>query len=92
MKSGAKRRRTNQEIEDERVAKAEREAELNQKLAAMASMEARMQQMENQAQNNQAAADILNSLVERGLAEVDENGNIRFQDNGGGGIPMSNSL
>ena len=79
-------------IEDERVAKADREAELNQKLAAMASMEARMQQMENQAQNNQAAADILNSLVERGLAEVDENGNIRFQDNGGGGVPMSNSL
>ena len=36
MKSGAKRRRTNQEIEDERVAKVEREAELNQKLAAMA--------------------------------------------------------
>ena len=92
MKSGAKRRRTNQMIEDERVAKADREAELNQKLAAMASMEARMQQMENQAQNNQAAADILNSLVERGLAEVDENGNIRFQDNGGGGVPMSNSL
>ena len=83
MKSGAKRRRTNQIIEDERVAKADREAELNQKLAAMASMEARMQQMENQAQNNQAVADILNSLVERGLAEVDENGNFRFQDNGG---------
>ena len=92
MKSGAKRRRTNQIIEDERVAKADREAELNQKLAAMASMEARMQQMENQAQNNQAVADILNSLVERGLAEVDENGNFRFQDNGGGGVPMSNSL
>ena len=92
MKSGAKRRRTNQEIEDERVAKAAREAELNQKLAAMASMEARMQQMEDQARNNQAAADILNSLVERGLAEVDESGNINFRDNGGVGGPQSNSL
>ena len=36
MKSGAKRRRTNQEIEDQRVAMELREAELNQKLAAMA--------------------------------------------------------
>ena len=50
-------------------------------------MEARMQQMENQARNNQAAADILNSLVERGLAEVDEDGNINFRDNGAGGVP-----
>ena len=46
-----------------------------------------MQQMENQARNNQAAADILNSLVERGLAEVDEDGNINFRDNGAGGVP-----
>ena len=82
MKAGSKRRRTHHQVEEDKRVKAQREAELNQKLAAMASMEARLQQMESQAQNNQAAADILNDLVQKGLAEVDESGNVKVLNSG----------
>jgi hypothetical protein len=42
MKAGAKRRRTHQEIEDEKLVKAQREQEIGAKLAQFAAMEAQI--------------------------------------------------
>ena len=42
MKAGSKRRRTHQEIEDEKLQKADREQEIATKMAGIARMEARM--------------------------------------------------
>ena len=52
MKAGAKRRRTHQEVEDEKLLKAQREQEIANKTAAFAQMEARMSEMEASARNN----------------------------------------
>ena len=92
MKAGAKRRRTHQEVEDEKLLKAQREQEIANKTAAFAQMEARMSEMEASARNNQAASDILNSFVERGFAEVDENGNVAISENLMTGANQNNNL
>ena len=58
----------------------------------MAQMEARVQQMEAQAQNNQAAADILNGFVDQGYAKVDDNGNVIISEDLMGGANNIGSL
>ena len=92
MKAGSKRRRTHQEKEDEKLLRAQREQEIADKTAAFAQMEARMAEMESKARSNQAASDILNHFVERGLAEVDANGNVSIPDNGMGDVNANSSL
>lgn len=81
MKAGAKRKRTHQEVKDAKLHKANQEQEIAEKAAAFAQMEAKVSEMEAQSRNNQAAADILNGFVERGLAKVDANGNVTMSEN-----------
>ena len=67
LKSGTKRRRTKQEVKDEKEAAQRNELEIQQKLAAAEDMAAQFQGLQASAANNQNAHDILVGLIEKGV-------------------------
>ena len=75
-KIGTKRRRTHQEVLDDKAEMERKEAEIAQKLARFHEMEAKVMQLESQLGNNQQAANILSDMVNQGKAIVDDAGRV----------------
>ena len=65
LKAGTKRRRTKQQIKDEKEEAQRRELEIQQKLAAAEDMAVQFQGLQRSAENNQNAHDILCNLIEK---------------------------
>ena len=74
LKIGAKRRRTKQEIEDQREAELLEKQSIQAKLAQMESLIKKCNELRQKADNNEAANMILNGFLSNGMAQVDENG------------------
>ena len=83
LKSGTKRRRTKQQIKDEKEAAQNREIEIQQKLDAAEEMAVQYQGLQRSAENNQNAHDILCGLIEKGVLLRDEGGNVQPVNLGG---------
>ena len=65
LKIGSKRRRTKQQIHDEKEAAAEEKAEIERKIAAYNSLKAEHEKLKAVAKNNDAAASILSDLISK---------------------------
>ena len=77
LKLGSKRRRTKAQIDEEKEEKQLREEAVNASLLENQRMKHQMAQMEQDNANNSKAATILSELMQKGLVEQDESGNIK---------------
>jgi len=76
LKAGSKRRRTTAEIKAEKEAALLKEQEIQAKLAQYDAMKAKAEALEAKIGEHEGAALIVNDLVARGLAVVDNEGRI----------------
>lgn len=76
LKINSKRRRTKGEIQQEKEEQILKEEAIQQKLDAYEAMQQRLTVLETQANNNAAATNILNAMIDRGEAVQDDQGNI----------------
>ena len=76
LKIGSKRRRTKAEIKAEKEETVRKELEIQQKLAAADQMQAQFLALQDQAQNNQNAHDILCDFLKKGVLVKDSEGNV----------------
>ena len=82
LKIGAKRRRTKQEVQEEHEEALIKEEAISQKVAQYEAMALRIQELEQQATSNQAAANILSEMLQKGEAVQDEEGRISILKDG----------
>ena len=73
LKAGAKRRRTKQEIERERLAEAERLQNIAERMDQVNRMEQELQALRQQQQDFSHTADAVEKLNEAGLLKSDQN-------------------
>ena len=71
MVVGSKRRRTKRQIEEDKEEEIRKEEDTRQALAELASMRARMQELEQQAVNGKAAASLINQMINAGHIQQD---------------------
>ena len=76
IKVGTKRRRTKAQIIQEKQDSIAKEAEIQAKLAKFDEIMQTNALLHQQAQSNQAAAEILTDLVKKGIVDKDENGQV----------------
>ena len=74
LKMSSKRRRTRDEIATQKKADANREAELNAKLAFIAEAEEKLANYDRMAEQNEQATNVINQMQAEGLVNVDGNG------------------
>ena len=74
LKVGSKRRRTQQEIQDQKEEAKLKQEGMEQKLAQINSLMQRCEELE--AKNNDAADLILRDMISKGQVVMDENGNV----------------
>ena len=79
LKAGIKRRRTQRQITDKKAEEAVRQMAIEEKLAKFDELENKVKQAEQEAGNNKVAANILSEMINKGLAFVDENGNVEVR-------------
>ena len=65
LKVGAKRRRTKQEIDAQRLVAEQEKLDIQQKLAEFDAIKAERDQLSQRVENNGAAANILTSLISK---------------------------
>ena len=76
LKVGTKRRRTRQEILDDKEEARIKEEGMQGKLAQIDSLTQRCAELEQKAKGNEAADLILRDMISKGQAVMDENGNV----------------
>ena len=82
MKVTSKRRRTKQEIEFDRIQSAKKEREIAEKLREHATLASQLKDAEDEADRLKGVAKLVKVLVDKGVLQVDEAGNIlRAQPN-----------
>ena len=69
LKIGSKRRRTRQEIEEDKQNELEKENEFRSNQARITELEAQLAQMEQQAEHNRSAAVLVNDLMKGGVVK-----------------------
>ena len=79
---GTKRRRTTQEIKDQKEEAQLKEEETNAKLSQVEELMRRCQELEDRAKNNEAASTILTEMIGQGKAIMDDNGNVSIPQEG----------
>ena len=70
LRVGQKRRRTQKQIEQDKEEAELKQADIDAKLAKTARLEAQLQQMQQQASANQDAREVLDQMLNAGVAEV----------------------
>ena len=74
LKVGTKRRRTRQEILDEKEEARLKEESIEEKLAALEGLALRCARSEAKAKENESANDILKSFLDKGMAVIGDDG------------------
>ena len=74
MKIGSKRRRTKQQIEDEKLAALTKAAAIEDKLKSIDRLQAQLSDMKAQQQEDNEAERILSQMMDQGFVQRDENG------------------
>jgi uncharacterized protein (DUF3084 family) len=69
MKVGSKRRRTKQEIEDQKMEDLTKRQAVEDKMKAFVNLQAELQATQQQVTQNQSAADALQSMMHQGFIE-----------------------
>lgn len=84
MKIGSKRRRTKQEIMDQKTETQVKAQALNDKLASFERLQQELEDAKQQAQINQESNNVVNQMIDSGYVELGMDGMIRpgkqFQD------------
>ena len=73
LKVGSKRRRTKREIEEEKEDEASKQQKLESDMRELASLRGRVQQAEQQADSNKAAAELMSQMIQAGHLHQDAN-------------------
>ena len=68
LKAGTKRRRTKQQVKDDKARALLEEAENHRKLAQLAELQARVGMLEHEADQGRAASQILSQMINSGVA------------------------
>ena len=71
LKVGSKRRRTKAEIEDEKEQEALKQQKLESDLQELANLRGRIQEAEEQANTNKAAAELMSQMINAGHVQQD---------------------
>ena len=79
LKSGTKRRRTIRQITDEKAEEALRQQAIEDKLANYEKIQQELNEAKQEANNGKAATIILEGMINRGEAELDDNGNVNVK-------------
>jgi uncharacterized protein (DUF3084 family) len=74
MKVGSKRRRTKQEIEDQKMEDLTKRQAVEDKMKAFVNLQAELQATQQQVTQNQSAADALQSMMHQGFIEQGPDG------------------
>ena len=75
LKAGNKRRRTRQQIQDEKEAEVREEQRTKAKLMEYNTLQAKVKIMESEKSHGDAALDLLKQFVSTGFVTQDEDGN-----------------
>ena len=78
MKASSKKRRSRAQINEEKLREEKKQAEIKAKLAEFDKMRMKISTLQQMAESNQAAAQILNGMVESGNAQLDGQGNVKI--------------
>ena len=78
MKPGAKRRRTAQQIIDDREAKRLKEEEIEQKYAQIQAVEEKYSALQHEAQLGTYSVSVCDNLLKAGILQTDGNGTVRL--------------
>ena len=73
LKVGSKRRRTKREIEEEKEDEAVKQQKLESDMRELANLRGRVQQAEQQADSNKAAAELMSQMIQAGHLHQDAN-------------------
>ena len=73
LKVGSKRRRTKREIEEEKEDEAVKQQKLESDMRELANLRGRVQQAEQQADSNKAAAELMSQMIVAGHLHQDAN-------------------
>lgn len=79
LKPGSKRRRTKDEIALARMDQQNRDAQASARIREIEELRARVNQVEEEKKNNDAAAGILRGFIDAGHAEMIEGGGVRLK-------------
>ena len=74
MKIGSKRRRTKQQIEEEKLEALTKAAAIEDKLKSIDRLQAQLSDMKAQQQEDNEAERILSQMMDQGFVQRDENG------------------
>ena len=74
MKIGSKRRRTKQQIEDEKLEALTKAAAIEDKLKSIDRLQAQLSDMKAQQQEDNEAERILSQMMDQGFVQRDESG------------------
>ena len=69
LKSGMKRRRTHQQVEEQRIEEAAQKQRIQEKLALLEATEQKYQEEKANAEENKTAAIILMDMINKGVLE-----------------------
>ena len=76
LKVGSKRRRTKKEIEEENERQLEKENEYRTKMARLDMIEQELLASQQEAQQNQQAAQLINDMIQAGVVQKQEDNTI----------------
>ena len=83
LQTGSKRRRTKQQIEDEKQAQQLKAQQDAAKVAQYDNLQLKVQMMEQNQSNNEAAKSLLNQFINAGIVEQSEDGTFSIADESG---------
>jgi molecular chaperone GrpE (heat shock protein) len=74
MKVGSKRRRTKQEIEDQKLEDRVKRQAVEDKLKTIDNLQAELQSTQQQVLDNQDAKDIVQNMLDQGFVQINPDG------------------
>ena len=84
LKAGTKRRRTHEEIQNHKEEEELRKQDTEDKLARFDELARNYEQLQHTVKVNEKAAGILNDMINRGEAELDDTGSVKVRQSIGG--------
>ena len=78
LKAGIKRRRTTQQIKEQKEEESLRTLAIEDKLAKYEEMMAKFNAVKEEAENGRAASNVLSDMFNRGEVELDQNGTVKI--------------
>jgi hypothetical protein len=83
LQSNSKRRRTKQQIKDEKAAAVQEAIQTKAKLTHLGILESKVKAMENQKSQGDAAINLLSQFMNEGVVQQEEDGSFAIQDQSG---------